>query len=179
MDLNIINALDDIDKREDLSDDEKVKRISHYAAGACAVIAIQPIPIADIFFLTPTQALFASRIARIRGVPISQSSATEVMKELVGIVGLGILAQQTALAIWKFVTIGLGAMLSVPMVYAFSYGIMQVADAYFVAKAEGRELSKREAKSILKAGQKEAKQAAQDFDPKSIQKPASEARGSK
>lgn len=156
MDPNIVNSLEDVEKRSDLSTDEKVNRVIHTAAGVCAGIAVQPIPIADIFILTPTQAYFATRIARLRGVPTSEATASEVIRELLGVVGMGIAAQQVALAVWKLVTIGFGAVLTIPMVYGLTFAILKVADAYYVAKAEGRSLSKSEAKQVWKKSRAEA-----------------------
>lgn len=46
----------EIEKRTDLTTEEKVSRITHITCATCAGIAIQPIPFADIFILTPVQA---------------------------------------------------------------------------------------------------------------------------
>ena len=46
----------EIEIREDLPDDEKVSRIIKFFAASCAGVAVQPIPNADIYILTPRQA---------------------------------------------------------------------------------------------------------------------------
>ena len=51
----------------DISDDEKVKKTIKFFGIVCAATAIQPIPFADIFILTPIQAYMGTRIAKIRG----------------------------------------------------------------------------------------------------------------
>jgi uncharacterized protein (DUF697 family) len=148
----------EIEKRDDLTVEEKVKRITHITCATCAGIAIQPIPFADIFILTPIQAYMGSRIAAIRGVPVSDSEAKDVVKEIIGVVGMGILAQQAAIGIWKTITFGLGGLATIPIVYGLSYAIMRVMDAYFIAKAAKRVLTPEEIKSIWKNAKQEGEQ---------------------
>jgi len=146
-----------IEHRTDMPDDQKVSRITHIACATCAGIAIQPIPFADIFVLTPIQAYFASRIAAIRGVPVSESDAADWIKELIGIVGMGIIAQQMAIGIWKMVTFGLGGVLTIPLVYGLTYAVMKVSDAYFSAKARNEKLSDDQISGIWKSAFGEGK----------------------
>ena len=80
--------------------EEKVSQVTHITCAACAAVAVQPIPFADIFILTPIQAYMGSRIAAIRGVPVSESEASEVIKEILGVIGMGFAAQQIAIGIW-------------------------------------------------------------------------------
>lgn len=140
----------EIEHRSDITNEQKVSRITHIACATCAGVAIQPIPFADIFVLTPIQAYFASRIAAIRGAPVSESNASDWIKEIVGIVGLGIIAQQIAIGIWKIVTFGLGGLLTIPLVYGLTYAVMKVGDAYFSAKARNETLSDDQIKTIWK-----------------------------
>lgn len=53
----IKNEITEIEHRTDISDEQKVSRITHIACATCAGVAIQPIPFADIFVLTPIQAI--------------------------------------------------------------------------------------------------------------------------
>ena len=59
-----------------------------------STIAIQPIPFADIFILTPIQAYMGSRIAAIRGLKIEVQEVLVILKEIARVIGLGLLAQQ-------------------------------------------------------------------------------------
>jgi uncharacterized protein (DUF697 family) len=161
----IKKQITEIEHRSDINDDKKVSNITHIACATCAGIAIQPIPFADIFVLTPIQAYFASRIAAIRGVPVSESDATDWIKEVIGIVGLGIIAQQLAVGIWKLVTFGLGGLLTIPLVYGLTYAIMKVADYYFSAKARGEKLSKAQIKAIWKDAFRKGKKTGSDKEP--------------
>ena len=153
----IREEITEIEHRTDLTDEAKVSRITHIACATCAGIAIQPIPFADIFVLTPIQAYFATRIAAIRGLPVSESDASDWIKEIIGMVGLGIVAQQTAIAVWKLVTFGLGSFLTIPLVYGLTYAIMKVADAYFSAKARKEKLSEDQIKAIWQSAFREGK----------------------
>ena len=91
----------DIERRTDITDDQKVSRIIRLFSAVCAGVAVQPIPFADFFILTPIQAFMGTRIAAIRGVPIKQSDALTLLKELTGVIGLGYLAQQLAIGAYK------------------------------------------------------------------------------
>lgn len=168
----IEKEITEIEHRSDITDEQKVSQITHIACATCAGVAIQPIPFADIFVLTPIQAYFASRIAAIRGVPVSESDASDWIKEIIGIVGLGIIAQQVAIGIWKIVTFGLGGLLTIPLVYGLTYAVMKVADAYFSAKARNQSLSDEQIKAIWKGafGEGKKKGSAEEVSVKAQQK---------
>ena len=145
----------DIEKRTDLTTEEKVSRITHITCATCAGVAVQPIPFADIFILTPIQAYMGSRIAAIRGVPVSESEASTIIKEILGVIGMGFMAQQIAIGIWKTLIPGAGGFMTIPIVYGLTYAIMRVMDAYFIAKAANRKLTPDEIKSIWKNAKSE------------------------
>lgn len=145
----------EIEKRTDLNSEERVSRITHISCVTCAGIAVQPIPFADIFILTPIQAYMGSRIAAIRGVPVSESEAATVIKEIIGVIGMGFMAQQIAIGIWKSLIPGAGGFMTIPIVYGLTYAIMRVMDAYFQAKAANRKLSPDEIKSMWKSAKAE------------------------
>jgi len=158
----IKKEITEIERRTDISDEQKVSHITHIACATCAGVAIQPIPFADIFVLTPIQAYFASRIAAIHGVPVSESGAIDWIKETMGIVGLGIIAQQIAIGIWKVVSFGLGGLLTIPLVYGLTYAIMKVANAYFSAKARNQKLGDEQITAIWSSAFKEGKKKGLD-----------------
>ena len=76
----------DIEKRTDVTNDEKVTKICVIFSTTCAAIAVQPIPFADIFVLTPIQAYMGKKIADIRGYNISEAGANEILKEIAGVI---------------------------------------------------------------------------------------------
>lgn len=154
----------DIEKRTDLTIDQKVSQITHIACATCAGVAIQPIPFADILILTPIQAYMGSRIAAIRGVPVSESEASDLIKEILGVIGMGFMAQQIAIGIWKTLIPGAGGFMTIPIVYGLTYAIMRVMDAYFTAKAANRKLTPDEIKQIWKNAKAEGEKHGKDHE---------------
>lgn len=130
-----------IEKRDDLTDDQKVSQIIVVFSSICAGVAIQPIPFADVFILTPIQAYMGTRISAIRGMPLSEKEVGEVLKEIAGVVGLGLLAQQLAIGAYKTVLPFLAGFTTIPLVFGMSFGIGKVMDTYFVSRAKGERMS--------------------------------------
>lgn len=139
-----------IEKRTDLTEDEKVSQITNKFSIACAAIATQPIPIADFFVLTPIQGYMGTRIAAIRGISISEGKATDLLKELAGVVGLGMLGQNFVLTAYKVGVPYAGGFMTIPLVYGATYAIGRVMDAYFKQKRKGESIDKEALKLIWK-----------------------------
>ncbi len=148
-----------IENRTDLSDDQKVSRIIKITASVCAGAAIQPIPFADIFVLTPIQAYMGTRIAAVRGVSVTQNDMLTYIKEIAGVIGLGMFAQQFAIGAYKLGLPFLGGFMTLPLVYGLTYGIGRVIDMYMVRKAKGEPVDPELLKKIWKEGRKEGKEA--------------------
>ena len=148
-----------IENRSDLSDDQKVSRIIKITASVCAAVAIQPIPFADIFILTPIQAYMGTRIAAVRGVSVTQKDMLTYIKEIAGVIGLGMFAQQFAIGAYKLGLPFLGGFMTLPLVYGLTYGIGRVIDVYMVRKAKGQSVDPKILKKIWKEGRKEGKKA--------------------
>jgi uncharacterized protein (DUF697 family) len=146
-----------IEKRDDLSDDEKVQHVIKISASVCAAVAIQPIPFADIFVLTPLQTLMGERIGSIRGFPISKKQSSDLIKEIAGVAGLGLLAQQLALGAYKVGLPGLAGFTTIPLVFGLTYAIGQVMNEYFKRKVKGEQLSKDEIKKHFDRARKQSK----------------------
>ncbi len=159
-----------IEERSDLSDDQKVDRIIKITSAVCAGVAIQPIPFADIFVLTPIQAVMGSRIAKIRGVPVTDNDITTYIKEIAGVIGLGLLAQQLAIGAYKTVLPFVGALTTIPLVYGLTYGIGRVMDAYMVSKKKGQVLDPEEIKRIWKEAKKEGEKESNEKSSKEYAK---------
>lgn len=159
----------EIENRSDLSEQEKVDRLIVIGATFCSGLAIQPIPFADIFILTPVQAYFASRIAKVRQVPISESEFHVFIKELIGIVGMGIIAQNIGIAVWKVATLGFGGLLTIPLVFSLSYAILKVCDIYFQNKQNGIKLNEKEIKEMFKKYREEGKTRGENINKSDIE----------
>ena len=152
----------DIENRSDLSDQQKVDQIITVFSTFCAAIAVQPIPFADVFVLTPIQGYMGKKLADIRGYDISENGAKEVFKELAGLVGLGFLAQQLAIGAYKTVLPFLGAITTIPLVFGLTFGIGRVMDYYFIKKKKGEKIDKEVLKNIFKQARTDGKKVAKD-----------------
>ncbi|WP_458413035.1 YcjF family protein [Schinkia sp. CFF1] len=140
---------------ENISEKEKVQKITIWASGICAGIAIQPIPFADIFILTPIQAVMALKIGQAKGIPITKKDARSIIIELGGVVGMGYLAQQTALQLLKFIPGG--SLFTIPYVFGTTFAMGKVCEYYYDAQLAGKTFSNKEANQIFKQMLKEGK----------------------
>ena len=156
----------DIESRTDIPDDQKISKIIKVTASVCAGIAVQPIPFADIFILTPIQAYMGTRIAAVRGVPVKENEAVDTIKEISGAIGLGLLAQQLAIGAYKTGLPFLGGLMTIPLVFGLTYGIGRVMDAYFVSKYKKESIRPEKLKEIWKKGRKEGKSLANEKEIK-------------
>lgn len=138
-----------VEENEALSPDEKVGKIIKVTCIGCASVAATPVPVADFFILTPVQAYMGYKIARVRGVPVSRQDAIAVAKEILGVVGLGLLAREIAAGALKFIPIW-GSVANVPIVFGLTYAIGRVMDYYFTEKAAGRSAAKEMMKKIFR-----------------------------
>jgi len=139
--------------------DASVRKAIHLTAGTCALVAIQPLPFADIFVLAPIQATLACRIARLRGQEVSMAQARRMLRELIGVIGLGYTAQQAAIGLYKLGLPGFGGFVTIPLVYGLTYGIGRVIDFYYRALASGTPFSRKEAVRVFRSGRKEGRRA--------------------
>ena len=120
---------------------EAAKKISHLAATACAALALQPIPIADVFVLTPIQILLVQSIGRIYGVPLTAKTAFEIATNI----GLGVLLRQIFIAMIKIGLPVMGGLLTSTYVYMSTYYMGRVAQVYF---EKGRPLTPEELQEV-------------------------------
>jgi len=159
----IANNLTDIEARDDLSADEKAQKIIHIFAASCAGVAIQPIPFADIFILTPMQAYMAERLAAVRGVPMSQGSAKELITDLAKVMGLGMLAQQAALGLYKVGLPFLAGFTTIPLVYGLTYAVGNVLDYLFTERAKGNRVSPEVIRDLWGKAKKEGTKKGKEY----------------
>lgn len=159
---NIKKEVTGIENRTDLTDDQKVTRICTVFGTTCSAVAVQPIPFADIFVLTPIQAYMGKKIADIRGFNISEAGAKEVFKEIAGLVGLGLLSQQLAIGAYKTVLPFISGVTTIPLVFGLTYGMGKVMDYYFEKKIKGEKVDPEMIKSIFKKARAEGKQKSKE-----------------
>jgi len=151
----------EIEHRTDITNDEKADLIIKLFSGTCAAVAIQPIPFADFFVLTPIQAYMGARLSAIRGLNVTESQIKVLLKEIGSVIGLGLLAQQLVIGAYKTFIPFLGALTTIPIVYGLTYAIGKTMDAYLIKKAKGLTMTKSQMKSVfeemLKKGKREGK----------------------
>jgi len=102
--------------------EKKVVRVVHATAAVCALVAIQPIPFADIFILTPIQIVMVTLLGRVYGVRMTRKDASAVLASFVGAIGWGVVAQQVTLGLYKTVLPFLGGFTTIPIVYGWTWG---------------------------------------------------------
>lgn len=140
-----------------IPDHQKITIIIHSTSLICALIAIQPIPFADIFFLTPIQVVMVTYLNRVIGNPFDKNKVEEIVAYLAGVVGWGVLAQQLILGAYKTVIPYLGAITTIPLVYAANYALGIGAKAILESKVRNETLKKDELKNIMSRAKEEAK----------------------
>jgi len=137
-----------------ISTEKKVDKLLIFFSSVCAATAVQPIPFADIFILTPIQLYMGTLIAEARGYKFSMS---KIYKEIIGVLGLSFLAQQTAIGLYKLGLPFVGGFMTIPLVFILTYTIGKVMDFYFVSKTQGKTLTKDDLKNFFKQAKKDAK----------------------
>ena len=150
--------------------EKKVDKLLIFFSSVCAATAVQPIPFADIFILTPIQLYMGTLIAEARGYKFSMS---EIYKEILGVLGLSFLAQQTAIGLYKLGLPFVGGFMTIPLVFVLTYAIGKVMDFYFVSKTQGKTLTKDDLKNFFKQARKDAKK---NFSKDEIKKKTQEAK---
>ena len=153
-----------------ISPEKKVEKLLIFFSSVCAATAIQPIPFADIFILTPIQLFMGKFIGEARGYKFSIS---EIYKEILGVLGLSFLAQQTAIGLYKVGLPFVGGFMTIPLVFILTYSIGKVMDFYFVSKTRGKTLTKEDLKNFFKQAKKDARK---NFSKEEIKKKTQEAK---
>lgn len=97
------------------------------------------------------------KIARVRGINLTEGDATEALKAFAGAVGMGFLAQQGVIGLYKIGLPFLGGMMTFPLVAGMTVGIGKAMDLYFRLKSEGKSVSKEDLKRAYEAGKKEGR----------------------
>ena len=125
--------------------------VRQICATAGAMVAPQPIPIADIWLITPIQYLMVRAIGNIYGYQISESSIGEIF----AVIGGGITGQQLCLFLFKIGMPGLGGLAGAGFVFAWTHGIGHAAEAYFKS---GMTMSEEELAEIRRQGEAAARE---------------------
>ncbi|MDV3002575.1 MAG: hypothetical protein N5P05_004230 (plasmid) [Chroococcopsis gigantea SAG 12.99] len=140
-----------------IPENDKLTVIIHLTSLTCAVVAVQPIPFADLFILSPIQVVMVTMMSRVLGNPLGKQGPEELIASIVGVVGWGVLAQQLVLGAYKTVIPFLGAITTVPLVYAATMGLGYAAKAILEARVKDQKISDEELREIGKQAEQKAK----------------------
>ncbi len=154
----IQHELSDIENRTDLSQAQKISQTIHIFSAICAGVAVQPIPFADIFLLTPIQVYMGVRLSAVMGQPISERESSDMVKEIAGVAGMGLLAQQLVLGAYKTFLPFLGGFTTIPLVYGLTYAIGRVMEQYLMARQKNQKLSPDRIKELWQQFKREGEQ---------------------
>lgn len=146
-----------------LSENARVQRIVFLTSAVCAGIALQPLPFADILVHTPVQAYMAMKIGDIKGFPISKKQAEDILKELAGMVGLGLLAQHGIASLYRLGLPAVGGLMAAPLMFASTYAMGRIAEYYFDQRRAGRPILVDEVKSIWTRALADGRRRAERF----------------
>jgi uncharacterized protein (DUF697 family) len=140
--------------------EKKAQLIIHSTSLICALVAVQPLPFADLFVLTPIQVVMITYLSRAMGNPVGDNGAKEIISYLAGVVGWGVLAQQAILGLYKTILPYAGGFTTIPLVYAATFGLGMAAKTVLEARQNDKKLTDDEIKRISKEATKKAKEEA-------------------
>lgn len=133
-------------------------------------MAVQPIPFADIFVLTPIQVVMVVLLNKILGGPVSSSNPKELVAYITGVVSWGVLAQQIILGLYKSVLPFMAGYSTIPLVYAANTGLGYAAKTILEARLRDQEIPKEEIKRLAEQARKNAASEKRDWSLSAIQK---------
>lgn len=97
------------------------------SAWTVAALAPMPLPFADVWTITPVQMTMVRAIGNIYGYKMDANTA----KEMLGVVGGGLLGQQLCLALFKIGMPGVGGFTGAAFAFFWTHGLGHAAEAYF------------------------------------------------
>jgi uncharacterized protein (DUF697 family)/nucleoid DNA-binding protein len=166
--------LDNIVEDPSIPQEKKIALIIHSTALLCAIVAVQPIPFADLFVLSPIQLVMVTYLNKAIGNPYKNSEMKEIVSSLLGIVGWGVIAQQLILGDYKTFLPFIAGVTTIPLVYGATYALGKGAVILIESKKRDRTVSDEEIKRVVQAAKEEAKAGMKGISLSSIQKEFSE-----
>ena len=155
--IELKETLDNIVDDCSVPQEKRIQRIIHATSLTRAIVAIQPLPFADLFVLTPIQVVMVTYINRALGNPVSGNRVKEIVSYIAGVVGWGLLAQQLILGGYKTIIPYLGGLTTIPLVYAATYALGYAAKAVLEARKRDQTITEDEIKRISKEAKEKAR----------------------
>ena len=133
-------------QRADLAlKERRIRKLIYSKATLCGIVAAVPIPIADIFVLTPIQIAMVTAIGYFHGVDVTKKRAVEFIAVVAG----GVSLREAARQVVKLIP-GWGSLVSAAIAAAGTVALGEAANAWFksqmkMAPDELREIFKKAA----------------------------------
>jgi uncharacterized protein (DUF697 family) len=160
---NIIKQVLDnfnFDINPELTQEQNVEEVTRSAALLSGAIAVEPLPFADILLITPLQMKMVAHIGLIYGFKLDRSRIKDIVAELGATFAFGFLARQLVRGAAKIVAPVIGGLITAPAVYGSTFALGKLAEGYFKAQLEGKNLGKLEAKQVAQKALEDAKSSA-------------------
>jgi len=162
------------DERVDLSVDQNVRLVIHQTAFvASAITWLQPIPLLDYVLLTPLCAKMTLHIGQLKGFDISEKRSFEIVRELIGSIGLAFVAQQAIAGASKLVPTLFGVYLF-PLFYAATWALGKTIEHYFDCRLRGETPQAERLREVYKRALVNGKLLAEKIDIEEIKAKAAE-----
>lgn len=117
----------------------KINSVIALGSATCAIIAVQPIPFADIFILTPVQMVMIYYIAQVIMGEEAQIDINSLLTTLAAVAGWGFIAQQIILGLYKTILPFMGGITTIPLVYGATSAIGYMAVHALEQKAKNKD----------------------------------------
>ncbi len=141
-----------------IPEDRKAELIIHLTSAICErTTALQPIPFADLFILSPIQVVMVLALSRVMGNTVTRQEALDLIGSVLKNMGTGVLATQGMLGLYKTAMPLLGRAVSMPMIYSSTAGLGYATKAILEARREGRKLASEEVLRAKRQGEERAK----------------------
>lgn len=163
-------TLESVVEDPSISSNTKANIIVNATALICGIVAVQPIPFADLFILSPIQVVMVTYLSKVLGLKTNDATVQEILAYLVGTLGFGVLSQQVILGLYKTIIPFAGAITTVPLVYMSTFGLGMACKTLINAKKNNITLSKEELKRIRQKEIEKIKKEERDWSIESLKK---------
>ena len=129
--------------------EKAIRALIYSKAGVAAAVALVPIPVADMFILTPIQIAMVTAIGYFHGVEVTTERATE----LIAVMGAGVGFREAARQLAKLIP-GYGSAVSATIAFAGTVALGEAANVWFKRQMKiGRRRLTRDLRAHRRASQ--------------------------
>jgi uncharacterized protein (DUF697 family) len=128
-----------------ISDHPEIDTLIETCGYAAAALTVLPIPGSEVLGVMPLHVGMVIGIGHHRGRTLTRESATSLLLQIGGTVGVSLVGSRVATTAAKIVLPGLGGLIAAPFMFGSTLAIGAVADAWF--RADGT-LSDEEIRAV-------------------------------